>query len=157
MPTADAVRDALTPLLATVARLDLSRPEQAEAELSRAHPPASLAHVERLLKEAQAEGWLTPKRATPELTFGRLAKASPETYGLSIDVVDMAGEGGAHVHPNGEVSLCFVQSGDPRFCDRPAGWVVVPPGSFHVPTVTGGRMLITYFLPGGAIAFQPAP
>jgi hypothetical protein len=29
--------------------------------------------------------------------------------------------------------------------------VVFPPDSAHVPTVTGGRMLIVYFLPGGAV------
>lgn len=152
MPTPDAVRDALLPLCRTIAGLDLADPA-AEATLEGAHPAASLAEIERLLKEAQAEGWLTPKRASPELTFGRLAKPTPETAGLSIDVVDMAGAGAEHVHPNGEVSLCLVQSGDPRFCGRPAGWVIVPPGSQHVPTVTGGRMLIAYFLPEGAMTW----
>ena len=33
------------------------------------------------------------------------------------------------------------------------GWVVESPGSEHVPTVEGGRMLIVYLLPEGAIEF----
>jgi hypothetical protein len=31
--------------------------------------------------------------------------------------------------------------------------VVEPPGSEHVPTVAGGRMLIVYLLPQGEIEF----
>lgn len=153
MPTPDTVREALQPLLRAVSLLDLSDAAAAERALEAALPFAGLADVGALLFAARDEGWLTPKRATADLTFGRLAKASPETHGLSIDVVDMGGAGAEHVHPNGEVSLCFAESGDPRFVGRPAGWVVVPPGSRHVPEVTGGRMLITYFLPGGAITF----
>lgn len=153
MPTPESVRDALLPMIRTAATLDLADPTAAEAAMERAHPFATLGDVGRLLAAARDEGWLTPKRATPELTFGRLSKAVPETLGFSIDVVDMAGAGGEHVHPNGEISLCFAESGDPRFVGRPAGWVIVPPGSRHVPLVTGGRMLITYFLPGGAITF----
>jgi hypothetical protein len=153
MPTPEALKDALLPLCRTVAALDLSDPAAAEAALEKEHPFRGLGALEAMMKAAQAEGWLTPKRATPDLTFGRLAKATPETSDLSIDVVDMGGAGGEHVHPNGEVSLCFVQEGDPRFVGRPAGWVVVPPGSRHVPEVTGGRMLIAYFLPSGAIQF----
>jgi hypothetical protein len=151
--TADALKDALRPLCATVAGLDLSNPDAAEAALNRAHPLSSLAAVMKSLQEAQAEGWLTPKRASPTLTFGRLAKATPDTHDLSIDVVDMEGAGGEHIHPNGEVSLCVVQGGEPRFVGRPGPWVVVPPGHRHVPLVEGGRMLIAYFLPGGAIQF----
>ncbi len=151
--TPDTLKDALRPLCATVATLDLSDPSAAEASLNRAHPAASLGPVMALLQQAQAEGWLTPKRATPALTFGRLAKATPDTHDLSIDVVDMEGAGAEHVHPNGEVSLCVVQSGAPVFCGKPGPWVVVPPGSRHVPFVEGGRMLIAYFLPAGAMQF----
>ncbi len=151
--TPDALKDALRPLCATVAGLDLTDPDKAEAALNAAHPPASLVGTMKLLQQAQAEGWLTPKRASPALTFGRLAKATPDTHDLSIDVVDMEGPGGEHVHPNGEVSLCVVQSGNPLFIGKPGPWVVVPPGSRHVPLVEGGRMLIAYFLPAGAIQF----
>ena len=67
----------------------------------------------------------------------------------------MNGPGLAHTHPNGEIDLCFAMDGDPRFDGHPEGWVVYGPGSWHVPTVTGGTMAILYFLPSGAIAFGP--
>ena len=70
---------------------------------------------------------------------------------MSIDVVEFEGPAAEHVHPQGEVSLCFVRSGAPRFDGRGPGFVVLPPGSRHVPTVEGGRMLIAYFLPDGAV------
>jgi hypothetical protein len=66
----------------------------------------------------------------------------------------MEGDGQGHVHPNGEVSLCLPRSGSPTFEGRPGGFVVMPPGSFHVPRVSGGRMVIAYWLPGGEIRFQ---
>ncbi|RMG89073.1 MAG: DUF4863 family protein, partial [Candidatus Dadabacteria bacterium] len=34
------------------------------------------------------------------------------------------------------------------------GWVVFGEGSDHVPTVTGGTMLLLYFLPGGRIDWK---
>jgi hypothetical protein len=153
MPTPEAVRAALAPLCGTIAALDLTDPEGARRSLSEVHPLWSLSEVRSLLFAARDEGWLTPRRATDTLTYGRLAKAAPETSGISIDIVDMAGAGAEHVHPNGEVNLCFKEEGDPRFCGSPEGWYVVAPQSRHVPTVTDGRMLIAYFLPQGAIQF----
>ena len=63
----------------------------------------------------------------------------------------MSGAGAAHTHPNGEVSICFPTEGDPPFEGYADGWVVKAPGSSHIPTVTGGKMLILYFLPEGAM------
>jgi hypothetical protein len=34
-----------------------------------------------------------------------------------------------------------------------AGWVVYPAGSAHTPVVAGGRALVLYLLPDGAIEF----
>lgn len=153
MASSDILRSTLAPLCRTIASLDLSFPEAARRAMEAAHPLASLVEVRSLLFEARNEGWLTPKRATPTLTYGRLAKATPETSDVSIDVVDMSGPGAEHIHPNGEVNLCFREEGDPRFCGSPEGWYVVAPGSRHVPDVQGGRMLIAYFLPRGAIQF----
>ena len=45
--------------------------------------------------------------------------------------------------------------GDARFDGRAAGWVVMAPGSAHRPTVTGGRALVLYLLPQGAIQVTP--
>lgn len=153
MVTSDSLKATLRPICEAVSGLDLTDPVAAKASLDAALPFATLGEVRAQLIAARDAGWLAPKRATPTLTFGRVAKATPETCDLSIDVVDMEGAGGEHAHPNGEVSLCFATDGDPRFVGFPEGWVVVPPGSRHVPLVTGGRMLITYFLPRGAISF----
>ena len=40
-----------------------------------------------------------------------------------------------------------------RFDGQGAGWVVYPADSAHVPTVSGGRALVLYLLPQGAIEF----
>lgn len=153
MATKDALIAELSPLAAFVATLDLSKASEAQAALATTFPLASLAPVAALAREARDEGWLTPREATPTLRFGRLAKPSPSTHNLSIDVVDMSGAGAPHTHPNGEVSLCFTESGQPKFCGEPEGWVVVPPGSRHTPEVTDGHMLILYFLPEGAMTW----
>jgi hypothetical protein len=137
----------LAPICRTIATLDLTQPEQAVAALQAAHSLDEL-------REAVLAADLTPKQAGPNVRFGRLAKASEATSGLSIDAVDMTGEAAEHTHPNGEVSLCFATEGDPRFMGFPEGWVVVPPGSRHTPTVTGGRMTILYFLPDGAMVWH---
>ena len=154
MPTADAVVAALAPFARAVASADLSAPEATQAALNREWPVAALAEVRALLLAAHAEGWLTPKKATETLHFGRVAKPSEALAGCSLDAVDMSGAGAAHTHPHGEVSLCFATEGDPRFMGCPEGWVVAGRGSRHVPTVTGGRMLIVYFLPGGAMVWE---
>ena len=67
--------------------------------------------------------------------------------------LDVRGAGPLHRHPAGEVNWCIALEGEPTFMGQPPGWVVEPPGSEHVPTVSGGRMLIVYLLPAGAIEF----
>jgi hypothetical protein len=101
-------------------------------------------------------GWLTPREANG-VKFGRLAKSTEATAGFSIDAVDMDGPGPGHTHPEGEFDLCFALTPGARFDGQPEGWVVYPPGSWHIPTVRNGRMVILYFLPGGAIRFEPRP
>jgi Domain of unknown function (DUF4863) len=58
-----------------------------------------------------------------------------------------------HIHPNGEIDLIMPIESDAKFNDRPAGWLVCPPGSAHSPTVTDGRAFVLYLLPQGAIEF----
>jgi len=84
------------------------------------------------------------------MRWSRLHRPGPETQGFSADVVLMSGAGPDHEHPRGEIDLCFPIDGEPRFDGQPAGWVVYPPGSRHVPTVSGGSMLILYLLPEGS-------
>lgn len=150
MATRESVLAALGPLLERVASLDAHDPGAAVAALGRLDLEAARA----ALMEAHAEGWLTPKEAGG-VRFGRLTRPAPETHGLSVDVVDMSGAAsGAHTHLSGEFDLCFPLEGTPRFDGRAGPWVVYPPGSRHVPTVTGGRMLIVYAVPGGQLRFD---
>ena len=66
-----------------------------------------------------------------------------------------------HVHPNGEIDLVMplagadglAPGGAARFDGQAAGWKVYGPGSAHRPTVSGGRALVLYLLPEGAIQF----
>ncbi|MCG3133317.1 MAG: hypothetical protein HMLKMBBP_00451 [Planctomycetes bacterium] len=100
-----------------------------------------------------AEGWLC-NRENGGIRFSRPVKPTPESHGWSVDAVDMNDVAGPkHTHVNGEVNLCMAEGGDPKFCGHGEGWVVFPPMSTHVPRVEGGRMVILYFLPGGAIEF----
>lgn len=153
MPTPETLRAALDPLARIVATLDLSDPAAAEAELNRRAPPSR--ELGDLLLAASAEGWLTPRDGGPHVRFGRLARPDDGNAQHTIDAVDMEGEAAEHTHPAGEVSLCYARSGQPLFDGRPPGWVVLPPGSHHTPTVRGGRMLIVYFLPRGEVRWGP--
>ena len=44
--------------------------------------------------------------------------------------------------------------GAPVFDGRGTGWVFLRPGSRHVPSVSGHRMNLIYFLPGGAVEWH---
>lgn len=101
-------------------------------------------------------GWLCPREANG-VRFGRPVKPGPESHGFSVDAVVMDGAGPGHTHPTGEFDLCFALDGAPRFDRNPPGWTVYGPGSWHVPTVSGGTMVILYFLPEGAIRFEAEP
>ena len=103
-----------------------------------------------------AEGWLC-EREGGGIRYGRIFKPAPELNGFSVDVVDMRDIAGPHhSHPNGEIDLVMPLEGEATFDGRPAGWVVMPPGSAHRPTVAGGRALVLYLLPEGRIDFTPA-
>ncbi|MDH3537046.1 MAG: DUF4863 family protein [Gammaproteobacteria bacterium] len=99
------------------------------------------------------EGWLCQHEAGG-IRYGRVFKPVDDLQGFSVDVVDMENlVGPHHSHPNGEIDLVMPQQGDARFDNNAAGWVVYPPGSAHYPTVTDGRALVLYLLPGGSIEF----
>lgn len=103
-----------------------------------------------------AEGWLC-EREGGGIRYGRIFKPAPELHGFSVDVVDMRDIAGPHhSHPNGEIDLVMPLEGEATFDSRPAGWVVMPPGSAHRPTVAGGRALVLYLLPEGRIDFTKA-
>jgi hypothetical protein len=157
MPDRESALELLAPVLDIVRTIDPADPE-AGARLSAALPldgPLLLA-VAALVRSGLSEGWMVPRQGGG-VRYGRLAKPTEETHGFSIDAVDMSGPGPGHVHPRGEIDLSFALDGDPRFDGQPEGWLVLPPGSWHIPTVAGGRMGILYFLPGGEIEFGPRP
>lgn len=156
----------LDPILARVAVLDLAAcatPSQIhaiEATLEREFP-----HVGR---QVQAIGDLIARgisagelanRGDGDARFSRVAKSSDATHGLSIDIVSMIGAGLEHTHPAGEVTIGFpasddIPATDCQFESRRPGWVVLGPGSRHIPRVDGGRMNLIYFLPGGAVEWH---
>jgi hypothetical protein len=100
-----------------------------------------------------AEGWLCDREGGG-IRYGRIFKSAPDLHGFSVDVVDMQDIAGPHhAHPLGEIDLIMPMASDAKFDNRPAGWVVYPPGSAHRPTVTQGRALVLYLLPEGRIDF----
>ena len=151
-----ALRQALAPIEAFLATLDPAAPKAAALAAARfpLDGPELLEIRARLVAGLEA-GWLCPREADG-VRFGRLSRPGPEGAGFAIDAVDLSGPGPGHLHPRGEFALCFALEGKPRFDGRPPGWTVYAPGSWHVPTVLGGRMGILYFLPGGAIRFGAA-
>jgi hypothetical protein len=149
------------PLLHAARGLDLSDPLVATAELERRLPAASAeaAELNRQLIALAEQGLIAHKGALPVL-WSRVAKAGPATDDYSIDAVLMTGAGPRHRHTTGEIDWCIPLDGQPSFEGCRAGWVVLAPGSVHVPEVAGGRMLIVYLLPQGRIEFvdhAPAP
>lgn len=146
--------DTFQPLLEAARGIELTDVEAARAELSRRLDPTSPSarKLARDLKTLLDEGRIAD-RGAPPVRWSRVAKAGPATLDFSIDVVHMNGPGPEHTHPAGEVNFCIALDGNPTFDGQAPGWVVLPPGSTHVPTVAGGTMLIVYLLPQGAIEF----
>jgi hypothetical protein len=102
---------------------------------------------------AIAAGWMC-NREGGGIKYGRVIKPAESLGGLSVDVVDMDTiKGPHHRHPNGEIDLVMPITPGAKFDGHSAGWVVYGPGTAHYPTVSEGRALVLYLLPGGAIEF----
>ena len=130
-----------------------------ESYLNESFPPGGEAFddLAELCRQGIDEGWLC-NNEHGGIRYGRVIEHGPETNGFSVDVVLMDSiKGPYHGHPNGEIDLCFAVEGAPSFDGNPEGWTVYKPGTWHVPTVTNGRMGILYFLPEGAIEFTRKP
>lgn len=126
-----------------------------EERLNRDYPAdgAWFAQASALCQRGVAEGWLCGREAGG-IRFGRAVKEGYATHGMSVDVVEMADVVGPHhAHPNGEIDLVMPLDPTAKFDGRGAGWKVYGPGSAHNPTVTDGKALVLYLLPGGAIEF----
>jgi hypothetical protein len=127
---------------------DLNRDFPAQGELFRSVLDACRAGI--------AAGWMC-QREHAGIKYGRVVKPGEATHGFSVDVVEMEDvAGGHHRHPTGEIDLVMPVRGAAAFDGHGAGWLVYEPGSAHVPTVTGGKALVLYLLPQGAIEFTKA-
>jgi hypothetical protein len=94
-------------------------------------------------------------RSAGGIRFGRVIKPQQQLERYSVDVVEMDSiVGPHHAHPNGEIDMIMPLDPDAKFDGRGAGWLVYPPSSRHSPTVTGGKALVLYLLPEGAIDFS---
>jgi hypothetical protein len=149
-----------TDLIATITRRIAGKPLDAklESELNAAYPADSAAFrdVFEACRAGIAAGWICNREAGG-IRYGRVVKSGPATHGFSIDVVEMnAIAGPHHRHPNGEIDIVMPLTGNARFDGRGAGWMVYGPGTAHRPTVSGGKALILYLLPDGAIEFTKA-
>lgn len=123
--------------------------------LNREHGVTSetYSNLQASCRQGVEEGWLCQHEAGG-IRYGRVFKPEAELHDFSVDVVDMDNiDGPHHAHPNGEIDLVMPIEGDALFDDNPAGWVVYPAGSAHVPTVSNGRALVLYLLPEGSIEF----
>jgi hypothetical protein len=126
-----------------------------EGELNREFPGDgdAVRAIARACREAIAAGWMCNREAGG-IKYGRVVKPQPELAGCSVDVVEMETvKGPHHRHPNGEIDLIMPVSAGAKFDGRGAGWLVYGPGTAHHPTVTDGKALVLYLLPGGAIEF----
>lgn len=127
---------------------DLNRVFPADGRLFRSVADACHAAI--------AAGWMC-NREGGGIKYGRVVKPSAASQGFSVDVVAMENLAGPHHrHPNGEIDMIMPESGAATFDGRGAGWLVYGPGSAHRPTVTGGKALVLYLLPQGAIEFSGA-
>jgi hypothetical protein len=156
--TTQSLLELLAAPMAATAGVDLKDPAAARAVLHRSFAPegAEGRALRAALVQAVEQGVICD-RGKDAIRYSRLCKPDATPHQLSVDFVWMTGPGIPHRHPRGEINLCYAVEGSPRFDGQPEGWVVFPPGSTHVPTVTGGRMLIVYFLPGGAVEWTEAP
>ncbi len=144
---------ALAPLTAQLVGRPLD--DELEAWLNIEYGPGSTSYakLKAVCQAGVAEGWLC-QREGGGIRYGRIFRPAPELQGFSVDVVDMQNLAGPHhSHPTGEIDLNMPIEGDALFDGQPAGWVVMPPGSAHRPTVSQGRALVLYLLPEGRIEF----
>jgi len=146
-------------LVASVAESVAGKPVSPElaGDLDAAFPPdgETFESLADLCRQGIAEGWLC-NREQGGIRFGRIIRPGPATRGFSVDVVQMADiVGPHHRHPNGEIDMVIPEDEGAEFDGHGRGWVVYGPGSSHAPTVTGGRAIVLYLLPDGAIEFTP--
>jgi hypothetical protein len=157
MATKEDLLQTLAPIVDTLSTISLDDPAAVKRALDERFPLNGpvVTKARDLFREGVKAGWLCD-RENAGVKFSRVMKA-PDATKWSIDAVHMSGPGAGHLHPNGEVDLCFSVDGNPLFDGHAPGWTVYGRNTWHIPSVEGGAMDILYFLPGGAIQFGPKP
>jgi hypothetical protein len=127
-----------------------------EADLNRTFPAEGPTYRSLLeaCRQGVDEGWMC-FLGDAGRRYGRVLEPAAAMHRLSVDVVEIDDLAGPHHrHPNGEICLVMPVRGPATFDGRGAGWVVYGPGTAHRPTVRGGKALVLYMLPEGAIEFS---
>lgn len=123
--------------------------------LEQSFPPGGEAFddVATLCRQGIDEGWLG-NHEHGGIRYGRVTEPGPAVNDFSVDVVQMEDIAGPyHGHPAGEIDMIIPETAAAKFDGHGQGWLVYPAGSEHYPTVTGGKAIILYLLPGGKIDF----
>ena len=151
--TPEAFRALMLPVCAAVAGKSVDKDLEAALNREFSADGDAVRIIEKACHDAIAAGWMCAQ-GEGKRKFGRVVEASPETFNLSVDVVDLADViGPHHRHPNGEICLIMPVTATATFDGRPRGWCVYGPNSGHRPTVRDGRALVLYLLPEGKIEF----
>ncbi len=153
MSSQQAFTEAVETITARIAGKALN--DDLQAFLSVNFPPGGEAFddLAELCRQGIEEGWLCD-REQGGIKFGRVIKAGPDTNGFSVDVVEMDDiRGPYHGHPNGEIDMIIPESADAQFDGQGQGWLVYEGETEHYPTVSGGKAIVLYLLPDGAIDF----
>lgn len=149
--------EGFTALITDITRQIDGKPVNAELEgFLNKTVPADGALFNRIFdtcKAAIAAGWMC-KYEAGGVKYGRVVKPTQATHGFSVDVVEMDSvKGPHHRHTNGEIDMIMPLDAEAQFDGRGKGWLVYPAGHAHRPTVTGGKAIVLYLLPDGAIEF----
>lgn len=144
-------------LIATVTGAIVGQPvnETLGPMLNSRFPPDGplLSELQLLCRQGCIEGWLCA-REQGGIKFGRPVRPGTATHGFSVDVVEMNDiVGPHHRHPHGEIDLVMPFDDGALFDGAGKGWKAYAPNSAHRPTVSGGKALVLYLLPEGAIEF----
>jgi len=153
MSSQEAFTEAVTTITERISGKDLDADLQ--AYLNESFPPGGEAFddLAELCRQGIDEGWLCD-REQGGIKFGRIIKAGTETGGFSVDVVEMNDiRGPYHGHPNGEIDMIIPESASAEFDGHGQGWLVYEAETEHYPTVSGGKAIVLYLLPDGAIDF----
>jgi hypothetical protein len=151
--TPDQFASLMQPIIATAAGRACDRALTDDLETAFPASGEVVTAVEQACHQAIAAGWMCSQGGEGR-RFGRVIQATPASHDLSVDVVDLTEiVGPHHRHPNGEICLVMPVDDGAKFDGHGRGWFVLRAGSAHRPTVKGGRALVLYLLPGGAIEF----